>query len=125
MFDFNQMQQPFPFPPQAYGFMPGGMAPPPWGFGGPFPPYPPPQFAAQSNQWIAANQGGNQNQVQSAGDGSSKNKGQNSKNVYKKKLVANKEPESNLIPLSSLNYADTVCLCCGEPGHGKGTCSKQ
>jgi hypothetical protein len=41
MFDFNQMQQPFPFPPQAYGFMPGGMPPPPWGFGGPFPPYPP------------------------------------------------------------------------------------
>jgi hypothetical protein len=125
MFDFNQMQQPFPFLPQAYGFMPGGMPPPPWGFGGPFPPYPPPQFGGQSNQWIAPNQGGNQGQGQLTGEGNSKNKGQGNKTAYKKKLVANKEPESQLIPLSSLNYADTVCLCCGEPGHGKGSCSKQ
>jgi hypothetical protein len=125
MFNFNQMQQPFPFPPQAYGFMPGGMPPPPWGFGGPFPPYPPPQFGGQSNQWIAPNQGGNQGQGQLAGEGNSKNKSQGNKTAYKKKLVANKEPESQLIPLSSLNYADTVCLCCGEPGHGKGSCSKQ
>jgi hypothetical protein len=113
------------FPPRAYGFMPGGMPPPSWGFGGPYPPYPPPQFGVQSNQWIAANQGGNQGQGQSSGERAPKNKGQNSKNVYKKKLVSTKEPETNLVPLSSLNYAGTVFLCCGEPGHGKSTCSKQ
>jgi hypothetical protein len=45
--------------------------------------------------------------------------------VYKKKLVPTKEPETNLVPLSSLSYVDTVFLCCGEPGHGKSTCSKQ
>jgi hypothetical protein len=26
--------------------------------------------------------------------------------------------------LSSLNYADTVCLCCGEPGHNKSNYTK-
>jgi hypothetical protein len=48
--DFGTMQQ-FGFPP-PYDFMPGPM--PTWGLHGPYPQFPPnPQFAMESNQWVA------------------------------------------------------------------------
>jgi hypothetical protein len=38
------------FPPPPYGYIPG-LLPPPWGFGGPYPPYSQ-QFTPHPNQWV-------------------------------------------------------------------------
>jgi hypothetical protein len=84
-FEFNQGQAPYPFPPFG-GFMPPNM--PPWGFGGPFPAYPPPAFAMQPNQWVApTNQ---QNQVGDFGRG---------------KNTAKKSPRKRVRKLLLLNQA--------------------
>jgi hypothetical protein len=90
---------------------------PPWGFGGPFPAYPPPAFAMQPNQWIAQNNQQNQ--------GSEFGKGKNIVKVFpKKKGKEAAVSDSSMVPLSQLNYADTICACCGEPGHTKAACGK-
>jgi hypothetical protein len=90
---------------------------PPWGFGGPFPAYPPPAFAMQPNQWVAPNN--QQNQVGDFGRGKS-----TAKKFPKKKGKETVAPESSMVPMAQLNYADTICTCCGEPGHTKTTCGK-
>jgi hypothetical protein len=108
-FDFNQNQGSYPFPP-PFVYMPPNI--PPWGFGGPFPPYPPPGFVPQPNQWIAT--GGQQSQF---GDSS---KGKNlGKSFPKKKGKEVSVPNTNMVPMSQLNYVDTICGCCGDPGHTK------
>jgi hypothetical protein len=40
----------------------------------------------------------------------------------KSKEVAN--PDANTVPLAKLNYANTICTCCGEPGRTKTSCGK-
>jgi hypothetical protein len=113
-FEFNQGQPPYPFPPFG-GFMPPNM--PPWGFGGPFPAYPPPAFAMQPNQWIAQNNQQNQ--------GSDFGRGKNTGKVFpKKKGKEAAAPDSSMVPLAQLNYANTIYACCGEPGHTKTACGK-
>jgi hypothetical protein len=90
---------------------------PPWGFGGPFPTYPPPAFAMQPNQWVAQNNQQNQ--------GNDFGRGKNTGKVFpKKKGKETVVPDSSMVPLAQLNYADTICSCCGKPGHTKTTCGK-
>ncbi|KAK1691737.1 hypothetical protein QYE76_008434 [Lolium multiflorum] len=110
--------QAFPYPPQSpYGFMPGAM-PPPW-FGGPFPPYPQQPYGVQPNQWVNPQQNGGQGQ-QAAGDYGGRNKNQQGRFQQKKKGPSQIEVTGS----TSLNYADTICEGCGEPGHLKAACSK-
>ncbi|KAM0839855.1 hypothetical protein ACQ4PT_060046 [Festuca glaucescens] len=90
--DFQHNQNGFPFPPQPYGFVPGGM-PPPWAFQGAYPQFPPHQFGFQSNQWIAPpTDDFTQNNQNQDGDGAGRGKGVQNKQVQKKKVTRTGEP---------------------------------
>jgi hypothetical protein len=57
---------------------------------------------------------------QATGDYGGRNKNQQGRFQQKKKGPAKVESSCS----NSLNYADTICEGCGEPGHLKATCSK-
>ncbi|KAM0902358.1 hypothetical protein ACQ4PT_019389 [Festuca glaucescens] len=89
--DFQQNQCGFPFPPQPYGFVPGGM-PPPWAFQGAYPQFPPQQFGFQSNQWIAPTaEEFPQNNQSPDGGNAARAKGVQPKQMQKKKGVVSGE----------------------------------
>jgi hypothetical protein len=120
---FQQNQGPYPqFPPQPYGFAPGGM-PPPWAFQGPYPQFNPQQYGFQSNQWIApSNEEIPQNSQAQVDDSVAKAKGGMAKQMQKKKPGGGSEVQ--VIP-NQMSYVDTICLGCGEPGHFKQSCDKK
>jgi hypothetical protein len=123
--DFGPVQQ-FGFPP--YGFMPGPI--PAWGFNGPYPQFPPnPQFALQSNQWVAPQQqqqGGNQQQQQHQSQSSTDQTGKKTQTKAKKKLMA--APKDAVVTaadsFAQMNYTSSICMCCGEPGHHQTVCTR-
>jgi hypothetical protein len=73
----------------------------------------------QPNQWVNPQKNGGQGQ-QAAGDYGGRNKNQQGRFQQKKKGPAQVESSGS----NSLNYADTICEGCGEPGHLKAACSK-
>jgi hypothetical protein len=128
----QQMQPPMEFVPGSFGyplpfFMQGAM-PPPWAFGGPFQQFPPnPQFGLQSNQWIAPQQSGSQSQQQQQSQGISEQGGKGkpqAKNKKKVVSVQNNLSASSDGGLAQMNYTNSICMCCGVPGHHQATCSK-
>jgi hypothetical protein len=47
-----------------------------------------------------------------------------SKAFPKKKIKEAADPDANMVPLAKLNYANTICTCCGEPRRTKTSCGK-
>jgi hypothetical protein len=81
----------------------------------------------QSNQWIAPQQSGSQPQQQQQSQGSSEQGGKGkpqAKNKKKSISVQNNLMTSSDGGLAQMNYTNSICMCCGEPGHHQATCSK-
>jgi hypothetical protein len=108
--------------------MPGPF--PAWGFNGPYPQFPQiPQFALQSNQWVAPQQqqqGGSQQQQQQQSQSSTDQTGKKTQAKAKKKLMA--APKDAVVTgadsFAQMNYTSSICMCCGEPGHHQTVCTK-
>ncbi|KAK1646729.1 hypothetical protein QYE76_064534 [Lolium multiflorum] len=140
----------FGYPQPPFGFAPSHM-PPPWAFNGSYQQYPPNAgFGMPSNQWLASQQPGFQQQPQqppveqqqqqqqqsqqqqqqqqlqlpaSGGEGLSKPK--NSARG-KKKLgsVQQNSPSAISSNAVQMSYTNTICMCCGEPGHHQAACGR-
>jgi hypothetical protein len=150
---FQQQQMPMDFPQpgafghpqQPFGFVPGPM-PPPWAFNGAYQQFPHnPAYGMQSNQWLASQQPGfqqqsqqppvqqqqqqqphqQQQQPQTSTGGDMMSKPKNSARG-KKKLgpVQQNSPSAVSSNAAQMSYTNTICMCCGEPGHHQAACGR-